>query len=636
MATVGLRLAQGREGAARLATIVAGGSMPRRGMTNERTPRADDPIPGYRGDIDDVRLLPSGEGSLPAGPQFRTMAEHALGYLTRNPVPAREYQSRFSFFLLNCPPFLPQSAASPTLLDPIAVGDTESRNDIAFNQMREMTGSSLGLEAQEAVHRRLVGYLRADNLCWAVPFCMSPDCDGPWAMIWTTAKLLQSEAALYRTTRDAEHRERARRIAGGLRGVASWETGRAFFPGGVAPIRAGAVARGYEGHYPTVIGPLLDYGTVCADPSALTLAEAIAEGWLSDLQPGHRHKPDGRVEGHDHMLMHAIRGVAQLGAMTANWRALDWAKAVYDHFHANSFDTGWLPEIVCIPGNTDHSNHSETCLVADMLEVEVWLALAGRPRYWDRVDRTIRNYVVPAQFSLTPAVEAFWCAVNRHRSPAEIEGGLRMLRELEGGFLSALTPNDRVFAVHPGGSHFGAVGFDERQLVLDMMGCCPPEGMRALYLAWANTVQMSAQGVLVNLALDHEGPHATVRTEMPRGGRLQATPKVDADFLLRPPSWTPRGQVQAWRNGREVAPLWGGPAYDYLRFLGARPGELLEITWPLVEFTQRVSYRPAYAEQADPYVYRWVGSTVVAVEPRGRWLPLWGGAEDGAARNGPV
>ncbi|MCL4545804.1 MAG: hypothetical protein M1118_14650, partial [Chloroflexi bacterium] len=336
----------------------------------------------------------------------------------------------------------------------------------------------------------------------------------------------------------------------------------------------------------------------------------------------HRHQPDGHVDGHNHVQMHAIRGVAQLGAVTRHWRALDWAKIAYAYFHATSFDTGWLPEIVGCP---DHCNHSETCLTADMLEVEVWLARAGRPRYWDRVDRTIRNSIVPAQFALTPAIEAFWRAVNHDRSPAELTEGLHTLHELEGGFLSALTPNDRVFAVPPGGQHFGAVGYRDRQLVLDMMGCCPPEGMRALYLAWANTVQPSVQGVLVNLAFDHDGPHATVRTEMPRLGRLQVTPKVAANFLLRPPSWTPRAQVQAWRNGRAVEATWGGPAHDYLVFAAARPGELLELSWPLVAFTQHVTYRPAYATQDDHYVYRWAGSTVVAVDPPGDWLPLFSG-----------
>lgn len=584
------------------------------------------PVPGFRGEIQDVHVLPEGDDTLPAGPDLVRMAERALGYLARNPVAEHRWQCRFSFFLLHCPPFLPQVRSEHGLLDPIAIGDTESRNDLAFNQMREMCGSEVGREAQAAVHRRLVSYLRGDggtigdDLCWATPYCMSRDHDGPWAMIWTTAKLLQSETHLFRLTGDERHRALARRLFEGLRRVASWDTGRAFYPGGVRCLRDGHFASGYEGHYPPVIGPLLDYGRASGDPEALAFARAMAAGFLADLQPEHRHHPDGHVDGHNHVQMHAIRGMAQLGTLTGDWRYADWARAAYDHFAASAFDTGWLPEIAQWP---DHRHHSETCLTADMLEVEVWLACAGWPEYWDRVDRTVRNYLVPAQFSLTPEIEAFWRAVNRHRSTREVAAGLALLHALEGGFLSALTPNDRVFEVRPGGTHHGEVTFRGRRLVLDMMGCCPPEGMRGIYLAWANTVQATPDGVLVNLPLDHDGATATVRSGLPRQGRLRATARGATDFWLRPPGWAPRAQVEAWRNGRRIEARWGGPALHYIGFGAVRPGEVVEITWPLVRFRQQVVERSVEGEVVRRFDYHWVGSTVTAVEPAGAWLPLY-------------
>ena len=77
---------------------------------------------------------------------------------------------------------------------------------------------------------------------------------------------------------------------------------------------------------------------------------------------------------------------------------------------------------------------------------------------------------------------------------------------------------------------------------------------------------------------------------------------------------------------------WGGPAGEYVAFPDAQVGEVLELTWPLVRFRQRVTLE--YMERSDEdragfvdgptYTYDWTGSTVTAAEPEGEWLPLYG------------
>jgi hypothetical protein len=606
-------------------------------------------VSGYRGELSDLEILPEGDRSLPAGPDLVKMAAAALDYLTRNPDPEHNYDSRFTFFPHLCPPFAAWVTANlfpgdwktyyeaAPHIDPVAIGDTESRNDIAFNQMREMTGSDHGRDIQELVHRRLVGYLRlgsgkiGDDLCWVVPYSAFADTKGlPYASVWATGMLLHSETDLFRLTRDERHRTLARRLFEGLRRVASWDTGRAFYPGGGAPFRDGRLAPGsFSGHYPAVISPIVHYWQVCGDAEAQEFAEAMAEGFLADLQPGHLHKADGHIHGHSHTQMTAIKGIVQLGALTQNWRYLEWAKKAYDFSYATGFDTGWAPEIHWMAG---HRNHSETCLVADLLEIQVWLARSGWPRLWDQVERTVRNYLAPAQFFLTPAFKVLWHEINGHRSSPELAKGLDGLRELEGGFLGSLAPNDRVVSAPLDQAHHGGVEFRGQSIFMDMAGCCSPSGMRALYLAWANTVLHTPQGIRANLALDHDGPEATVLSHLPRQGDLLVTPKVASDFWLRPPSWAPRDQVKAWRNKQAVESHWGGPACDYILFRDARPGELLALTWPLIRFKQRVTQR--YAENSsedwahftdgETYTFHWTGSTVTAVEPQGEWLPLYG------------
>ena len=111
---------------------------------------------------------------------------------------------------------------------------------------------------------------------------------------------------------------------------------------------------------------------------------------------------------------------------------------------------------------------------------------------------------------------------------------------------------------------------------------------------------------------------------MPRKGQLTVTVKAGSDFFLRPPAWAPRSAVRAIRNGKPVDVRWGGPALAYVEFPKANIGDTLEIAWPLVAFSQRVSHKIFDGTVERTYTYSWVGSSVMAVDPPGEWLPLYG------------
>ena len=61
------------------------------------------------------------------------------------------------------------------------------------------------------------------------------------------------------------------------------------------------------------------------------------------------------------------------------------------------------------------------------------------------------------------------------------------------------------FAGHP---RLGAAGMGNNGI--QMMGCCPPEGLRGLWEAWRWAVQEVGREVRVNLALTREHPAARV------------------------------------------------------------------------------------------------------------------------------
>jgi hypothetical protein len=181
-----------------------------------------------------------------------------------------------------------------------------------------------------------------------------------------------------------------------------------------------------------------------------------------------------------------------------------------------------------------------------------------------------------------------------------VEEGLRLMRRYEGGFDACLTPNALAWARDPGG--------------MNMMGCCPPEGMRTLYTAWSNTVLETARGVEVNLAFNRDHPAAKVVSFLPKEGRLTVVARQANDFYLRPPSWAPRGKVQAFVNGATVPAQWVG---DTIHFARVRPGQELTITYPLLEFRQTLHVA------GKDYTYHWRGNTVIGVEPRGEILPIF-------------
>lgn len=553
---------------------------------------------------------------------LQRMGRLALGYLARNPVPERDYQCRFTIAPLNCPPHKQEQDHPSGNIDPIAIGDTESRNDVAFGMMRELTGDLVtGAESEEAVHRRLLTYIRSEgpyaNLCWHQGYSAGEDSLERWASLWSTGMLLHSECLRYR--RGQGDLATARRLFEGVAAAAVRRNGRAYFHAGGAFFDAERVAEGYKGHYPTIMGPLCEYYLASGDQRCYDLLTEVAEGFLHDLTPGMLHRPDGGVDGHNHVQLHAVRGMAQFAYLTGNPRYLRWVKDIYDFYRRWALDTGWLPEIRDL---ADHSNHSETCLNGDMHEVALWLALAGYGELWDQLDRNLRNYFCPAQLAVTPEVEALYRRANPSRSAQEIQDSLDLLRQFEGGFISALTPNDRLFPVQEGGEHFATVELEGRRVSFDMMGCCPPEGMRAVYYSWKYAVEERPSGIHVHLPLNVDAPAATVRTELPQAGRIAVTAKRAGCYYLRPPAWAPRERVRVLRGGMETEPCWGSVNNEYLRFDGVLPGETVEICYPLLDAWQPATVTP-YEQPSQNYRFHWVGNTCVAVEPKGAYLPLY-------------
>ena len=181
-----------------------------------------------------------------------------------------------------------------------------------------------------------------------------------------------------------------------------------------------------------------------------------------------------------------------------------------------------------------------------------------------------------------------------------MDAGLALLGHYEGGFIARVYPNDLARSRTSEG--------------MSMMGCCPPEAMRALHIAWSHIVTETKRGIEINLAMNRDHPAARVASFLPHEGKVTVHARRNADFYLRPPSWTLRKEVRAYVDGKASTPVWDGA---YIRFAGVKSGQRLTITYPLVDFSQRVTI------DGKAYTYHWIGNTVLGVNPAGAILPLF-------------
>lgn len=561
-------------------------------------------LPGYRGAIDELEVVatdlstnvrPIAASSVPADISLTDMAERAMHYLIHNPRAAHNYECRFDIFLSSYPPSIWAGTRDPY----IAFGDTECRMNRAFVFMREMSGSDEGRDVEEAIRRRILGYVHDDGLSWLPPYALNCNLSDhePAALSWTTGETLASLMEQYVRTGDQQTIVLARKLIGGLKSLASWDTGRAWYPGGAGGWQAGKwMCTGCADIYPCILDPVVRYVEVTEDAEALEFAESFADGMMADLQSNlgaNRILGDGSSHCNNcHLSMRAVLGVAHLGVLTRNSRYIEWARRAYDFMITQGTDWGWFPESI-------GSDNSETCATGDMAEIASWLAVAGYARYWDDLERFVRNYIREAQFFVTPEYETFYRQLHKDK-PEQAEDGIRQARDFEGGFVARLLPN--------------SLTCGKDKMLISMMGCCPPEGMRALHIAWRHVVDESPEGIFINLVLNRDAPEARVVSFGPENGRLTVVVKKPGNFFLRPPSWAPRSDVKACRGGNEVPTAW---KRDYVKFERADKGEELTILFPVLRFRQTVDV------DNHTYAYRWTGNTVTSVDPAGAYLPLF-------------
>ncbi|MFA7185561.1 MAG: hypothetical protein WC082_11740, partial [Victivallales bacterium] len=243
---------------------------------------------------------------------------------------------------------------------------------------------------------------------------------------------------------------------------------------------------------------------------------------------------------------------------------------------------------------------------------------SGYPEYWDHVERTLRNLLVKAQFTLTPEFSSLFKKSNQGKSHEEIQAALKALKNIEGGFVSQPTFNDWVG--FPDNPRLGTPG--RLSNGIHMMGCCPPEGMRAIWEAWNGIVETKPEGVFINMPISRDHEAAVVQAFRPEDGCIEVRAKIGGDFFIRPPAWSERAEWQLTVNDKNEEVYWGGPAQAYVVRRGVKKGDKLTVSWQALKFIQEM-IPLSIRDSREKLTVHWAGNEVKKVLPRGKYLPMF-------------
>jgi hypothetical protein len=584
-----------------------------------------DQIVGLNGKVGNVQVVaqaadtvqPVASVSRGADIDLRRMAEWSMLFLTRTPRPHLNYEPVFQLFPYRCPP-------APEGTDPVVACDTDVRMDLAWYLLRDITGSKMGMDVEQAFHQRMRSFVDQEGIVWCHPGAYN---EGNTTAVyekkdevihmWGAAKMLQSLSEDYARTHRRESKAQARKVMLALKKLMHWDAqGRCWSPCGNGCLDANRqpLPNPLNIHPLPIVEPLIRYHEIFGDQEALDFAKAYAEGMIAGVQPGGvRFGTDGSFDAHSHITLHSVWGVAHLGCVTGDVNYTEWSKRVFDFFlKARGTGTGWF---AAAPGHpTD-----ETCCVADVISLAAYIARGGHAEYYDYVERYVRNRITPAQFILTPEIRAHYSELNSSLGAEKIHYGLSELEKYQGGFLGGTGLNDwenvllnrQVYGNGP---------------EISMIGCCQGSGMRAISTVWNETIAklprspLGPAGVYVNLSFNRTSPWGEVFSFMPDQGRLTVKAAVRDTFFVRVPKWASRDRVKAFLDCRSIPVEWSG---DYVRFR-ARKGQELTVAYPMIGFEQTITTLLPSAPSLN-VTFAWRGNMILSSTPRAERTALFTG-----------
>ena len=310
------------------------------------------------------------------------------------------------------------------------------------------------------------------------------------------------------------------------------------------------------------------------DPLAMNVARRIARHHLANSV-----NADGSIRpeiinpnnvGHNHSYLGTLRGLLQFGLVEKQQEYVDTVAATYRNslWKHNASHSGWTPHDlgkIRFPDNVgdpvaDHGSCS------DIVQLALWLALhTGQTDLLDDTERLIRARLLPSQINdkANPRRHGAWGVYG-----------------------------------HP----FG------RGAILDVFAAV----IHSLVDVHQHIVTpIDHGGSSVNLHLDIETPHMTVRNMRADRGRLLVVPKKPCPLRIRAPGWAPRETVSLTASGRSLPLRWDG-AYLLVSADDAVGGNTIELGYDLPP-RETVEIMPVSRRE---FRLSWRGDEVVSCDPQ--------------------
>lgn len=287
----------------------------------------------------------------------------------------------------------------------------------------------------------------------------------------------------------------------------------------------------------------------------------------------------------------ALEGMIEYSLATKDMEFATFVKKSYEWArNRGSPLIGYFPEYIKLwPDNRDFED-TETCCIADMIQIAIGLTEMGVGDYWDDVDRFLRN-----QFS-------------ENQLPIARENGERYWwADVGGAFASWALPNE----------------FDApKNIWTSFTLCCTANAGRALHKAWSKMINYKDGSLKLNLLLNRASAWIDVNSYIPYEGRVDIKIKKPLkELLVRIPEWIQSGSKDVVCDINNT-PRQFNWLDRYINLGAVNPNDAVVVKFPISERTQKETIGKVDGKPAE-YTFIIRGNNVVDINPQGKTEPQY-------------
>ena len=329
-----------------------------------------------------------------------------------------------------------------------------------------------------------------------------------------------------------------------------------------------------------MIEGLLEFYTACGDPSALLLAQRLAEFHLKVSTRADGTVPETTRYVHTHSLFGMLRGLLLFGKLTRQQEYVDrvaktYARTVRTRVKQSGF----------ISHDWGSEQRGETTSPGDAAQLALSLARLGYTEFLDDAERIVRARILPSQITtpqgLSPAQDEDH-SVDFEALTVDAFGGMH---------------------THPHGGILPTTDITAADL-------------HTLCDIYSHITEQRAVGLIVSFHFDCDDDRARIESTREARGRLVIEPKSAGPVLVRIPSWVPEESVDLEVDGQRAGLSRVG------RFLIVQATDnqaRIEVGYDLPEQT--------VDEEIDGVTYciTWRGDDVVGIAQNTDHLPFYPG-----------